>query len=286
MDRAVYQFCPRNHFVKLQGRTCVVGVINITPDSFSDGGRYLAPADAVARCVELVEAGADMVELGAESTRPGADPISVEEELGRLLPVLEVVRDLIPKTVIIDTCKAEVARAALRLGADVINDVTALSHDPDMAGVIAEHQAGVILMHMRGTPKTMQTLPPSRDILGEIRNDLLGAVRLACDAGIRRDRIVLDPGIGFGKTFEDNLKILNQLPFMFELGFPVMVGTSRKSFIGRITGSPPEQRIFGTVASVVLAVLRGAHMVRVHDVREVAEAIKVTDSILTETIRE
>jgi dihydropteroate synthase len=286
MGRAVHQFCPRNHFITLHERTRIVGVINLTPDSFSDGGKYLTPEDAVAHCVELVEAGADMVELGAESTRPRADPVSVEEELRRLLPVLEMVRGLMPETIIIDTYKPEVARAALRLGADVINDITAFSYDPSMAGVVAQHQAGVVLMHMRGTPKTMQDLPPSPDILGEIREQLSWASRIACEAGIRRDRIVLDPGIGFGKTFEDNLKIINQLPFMFELGFPVMVGTSRKSFIGKITGAPPDQRIFGTVASVVFAILRGAHMVRVHDVREVAEAIKVTDSIATEKLQE
>jgi dihydropteroate synthase len=270
MGRAVYQFCPRNHFIKLEERTRIVGVINVTPDSFSDGGKYLAPEDAVAHCVELVEAGADMVELGGESSRPGADPITAEEELRRLLPVLEVVRSLIPQTIIIDTYKSEVARVALRLGADAIN----------------EHQAGVVLMHMRGTPKTMQALPPSPDILGEIHQDLLLASRVACEAGIRRDRIVLDPGLGFGKTGEDNLKILNQLHFLFDLGFPVMVGPSRKSFIGRITGAPPDQRIFGTVASVVVAVLRGAHIVRLHDVREVAQAIKVTDSIVAETLQE
>ena len=272
----------RERSLELGPTTRTMAVINVTPDSFSDGGKYLDPDQAVDRCLELAAQGADILDIGGESTRPGVAPISVEEELHRVLPVLEGIRGRTSCLVSIDTYKSRVAAAALDAGAHIVNNVGALKSDPDVAEIAGRTGAAIVLMHMRGTPRTMQTLPPSRDILNEIEQDLNRAVELSRSSGIAHDRIVLDPGIGFGKTVEDNLKILNRLSRLGRLRFPILVGTSRKSFLGKILDIPVQERLLATAASVVMAVVRGAHIVRVHDLTEMAHALRIADSILGE----
>jgi dihydropteroate synthase len=284
MDRCSYIFCPRDKRLELGRRTRIMGVVNITPDSFSDGGRFLSPDCAVEHCFALIEAGADLLDLGGESSRPGAEPTPAEVELERLLPVVEALRKAAPVIISVDTYKAAVAREALKQGADVINDINACRFDAEMFKVVKAYDAGMVLMHMRGTPQTMQSLPPSPDILTEVENDLDRALLWAYGHGISRDRILLDPGIGFGKTFEDNLAILNRLPFLRRFAHPIVVGASRKSFLGRILDAPPDRRLLGTVASSVAAILHGAHVLRVHDVKEVREAAQVADAILAEGV--
>jgi dihydropteroate synthase len=282
MERPKYVFCPRGKSLPLGERTRIMGVVNITPDSFSDGGQFLAPDLAVRRCVELLAAGADMLDLGGESSRPGAKPISPSQELERVAPVLERIRAQTGAIISIDTCKAEVAAECLRLGADVINDITALRNAPDVSSLVAAFKAGIVLMHMRGTPDTMQTLPPSPDIIADMNCALSQAVGRARAAGIGDDCILVDPGIGFGKTAEDNLRILNRLPLLNDLGFPILVGPSRKSFLGRVTNRAVDARTLASAAAAVIAAIRGAHIVRVHDVTEVREVLVVTDSVLAE----
>ncbi|HLU99835.1 MAG TPA: dihydropteroate synthase [Acidobacteriota bacterium] len=283
-ERREYLFRAGDREIELGRRTCLMGIVNITPDSFSDGGRFLETSAAIDRCLELESQGVDIVDLGAESSRPGAEPVSMETELKRLLPVLEAIRPQLRAMISVDTCKSGVAREVLEAGADIINDISALRFDPEMGEVVSEYRAGLILMHMRGTPATMQQLPPSPNILAEIRQDLQIAVDKAHNAGIARDRLVLDPGIGFGKTVEDNLKIINRLETFADFQLPIMVGTSRKSFIGKILDQPPDERLIGTVASSVAAVMRGAHIIRVHDVVELKQAVAIVDSILAEKI--
>jgi dihydropteroate synthase len=258
-------------------------VVNVTPDSFSDGALYLDPARAAEHAFEFESQGADIIEVGGESTRPGAAPVPAKEEMQRVMPVIESIAGRLQAPVAIDTYKSEVARVAVDLGAAIINDVSALRFDPAIADVAAQSGAALILMHMRGDPTTMQQLEPSRDILSEIGSDLKLAAERAMARGVGRDQIVLDPGIGFGKTLEDNLAIINQLGRFSALGFPLMIGTSRKSFIGRLTGKPPAERLFGTAASVALAIAKGAHLIRVHDVAEMAEVARVTDAIIEAT---
>jgi dihydropteroate synthase len=262
-----------------------MGVVNITPDSFSDGGQFLDTSTAVERCHQLLDAGGDMLDLGGESSRPGSKPVSASVELDRVAPVLERIRPQTAAIISIDTYKPDVAYECLRMGADVIHDITALRHAPELASLVHDFQAGLILMHMRGTPETMQALPPSEDILSEIKTDLSAALSHARDAGLGPEKILVDPGIGFGKTFEDNLLILNRLSAFSELG-PLMIGPSRKSFLGKILDRPVDQRTLGTGAACVLAAARGAHIVRVHDVVEVREMLQVTDAILNEGVRE
>lgn len=261
-----------------------MGIVNVTPDSFSDGGQFLDRSRAVERCLELAEKGADILDLGGESSRPAAQPVSSEEELERVLPVLQQVRKQVSVPISIDTYKSKVAHQALREGADLVNDISGFRFDPEMPRVVSQWEAGVILMHMRGTPENMQRLPPSPDILKEIQRDLQKALHRASEHHIRHDRIVLDPGIGFGKTFEDNLKILNQLSFLDTFQLPILVGSSRKSFLGKILNLPVDQRLLGTVASVVIAIVRGAHLVRVHNVEKIRQVVAVTDAILSERI--
>lgn len=261
-------------------------MVNITPDSFSDGGRFWDRSRAIDRCLECAEQGADILDLGGESSRPGAQPVSAQEELDRILPVLEEVRKQVTVPLSVDTCKAAVARQVLQAGADLINDISAFRFDPEMPAVVAEFHAGVVLMHMRGDPATMQQLAPSPDILAEIRTGLQKALKVSSEHHIARDRILIDPGIGFGKTFEDNLKILNQLSFLNVFHLPILVGTSRKSFLGKILDLPVEKRLLGTAASVVVAIVKGAQVVRVHDVAEILQVVRVTESILAEGLTE
>ena len=261
-------------------RTIVVGVLNVTPDSFSDGGVNYEPARAIERALEMEGEGADVVEIGGESTRPGATPLSTEEELSRVLPVLRGLAGRIRAPIAIDTYKSEVAAAAVIEGASIINDVSSLRFDPVIADVAARERAILVLMHMRGDPATMQKLAPSEDIFAEINADFETAINLALDRGVKREQLVLDPGIGFGKTVEQNLSILNGLERFAGFDLPLMIGTSRKSFIGRLTGRPEGDRIMGTAASVSIAIARGAHIVRVHDAKEMVQVARIADSIL------
>jgi dihydropteroate synthase len=265
----------------LGARTLVVGVLNVTPDSFSDGGRNLEPARAIERALEMESEGADIIEVGGESTRPGATRLPAVEELARVLPVLKGLAGRVRVPVAIDTYKSEVAAAAVAEGVSLINDVSALRFDPDVADVAAHDRAALVLMHMRGDPATMQKIDPSPDIFSEMSSDLDASIRLAESRGVNRDQIIIDPGIGFGKTLEQNLAILNHLDQLATFNLPLMIGTSRKSFIGRITGRPEDDRAFGSAASIAIAILRGAHLVRVHDVKQMVEAARVTDAIIS-----
>ncbi len=266
--------------LRLGERTLIVGILNVTPDSFSDGGQYMNAQAAVEHALRMQSEGADIIEVGGESTRPDAARVSQEAELARLTPVLEALRGRLSLPISVDTYKSKVARRAIELGGDLINDVSALRFDPALASVVAESQAALVLMHMRGEPATMQTLAPSPDIFAEIESDLRTALAEAEKRGVERQRIILDPGIGFGKTLEQNLEILNHLERIAAFDLPLMVGTSRKSFIGRITGRAADDRVFGTAASVAAAILRGAHFIRVHDVKEMIEVARVADAIL------
>jgi dihydropteroate synthase len=264
---------------RLGERTAVVGVLNLTPDSFSDGGENFSLNKAVERAIEMQEQGADMIEVGGESTRPGAIPVPLKEELGRVLPVLQALQGHLQVPVSVDTYKNEVARQAIACGASLINDISALRFDEAIAETIAQTGAALILMHMRGEPSTMQQMAPSEDIFAEITSDMQSALQKALSRGVQRRQILFDPGIGFGKSLEQNLAILNHLQRFAPLNLPIMIGTSRKSFIGRITGRPAAERLFGTAASVAAAILNGAHLIRVHDVREMVEVARITDAI-------
>ncbi len=267
--------------IPLGERTIVVGVLNVTPDSFSDGGQNFDPHRAIERGLEMESEGADIIEVGGESTRPGATRLSSEEELSRVLPVLSGLTRTLRIPLAIDTYKSEVAAAATATGASLINDVSALRFDPCLADVAARERAGLVLMHMRGEPSTMQRIEPSADIFTEIDADLRTAIGVAEARGVERDQIVIDPGIGFGKTLEQNLSILNHLERFGSFNRPLMIGPSRKSFIGRLIGRPEADRVFGTAASVAVAIVRGAHIIRVHDVKNVVDVVRVTDAILT-----
>lgn len=270
--------------IGLGDRTITVGVLNITPDSFSDGGEHFDTDRAVERAIRMESDGADIIEVGGESTRPGSDRISLEDELARVIPVLEGLKGRLTAPIAVDTYKSQVARAAVEMGASIINDISALRFDPSIADVAAETGSLLVLMHMRGDPATMQKVEPSQDILADIENDLSEAIRVAERRGVRREQILIDPGIGFGKTMEQNLAILNHLERFADFDLPLMIGTSRKSFIGRITGRAADDRLFGTAASVAAAIIRGAHIIRVHDVREMAEVAQITDAIISESI--
>jgi dihydropteroate synthase len=257
-----------------------MGIINVTPDSFSDGGRYFDTERAIARGLELAADGADILDVGGESTRPGSLPVPEAEELRRVVPVVGALRKRTTCLLSVDTTKAAVARAALDAGADIVNDTSAFRFDPAMPGEVARSGAGVILMHMKGTPLTMQRSPRYGDLLDEVRAFLGERIRVAEAAGIPRERVVVDPGIGFGKTFEDNLVLLRRQEFFHELGRPLLLGFSRKAFLGRLLGLPPEERLEGTIAAAVLSVERGAHILRVHDVGPVARAVRAAEAIL------
>jgi len=265
--------------ISLGERTCIMGVLNITPDSFSDGGKYLDKEKAVQRAMEMARGGADIIDIGGESSRPGAVSISAAEEIERVIPVVEALIGKIEVPISVDTRKSEVAREVLSKGASFINDITALRADGDMAKVIADFDAGCILMHMKGDPGNMQDAPHYDDVIGEISAYLAESIKLAEDSGIDPGKIIIDPGIGFGKTLEHNLLILKNLERFKELDKPIMVGTSRKSFIGKLTGKEADERIFGTAASIAAAILNGADIVRVHDVPQMREVSTIADSV-------
>ncbi len=260
----------------MDARYRLMGVLNVTPDSFSDGGRFLEPAAAVAQGLELAREGAAIIDVGGESTRPGAEPVGEAEELRRVVPVIEGLRAAgVDAQISIDTSKAAVARAAIDAGASLVNDVSAFRHDPEMAALVAERGVDCCLMHMRGEPRTMQVEPRYDDVVGEVRDFLSQRAEFAIAAGIEPARIILDPGIGFGKAVEHNLALLGRIEELVAIGFPILVGTSRKSFLGRITGRPTDGRVAATVATCVMAFERGATHFRVHDVAPVADALAV-----------
>ncbi|HSA64293.1 MAG TPA: dihydropteroate synthase [Nitrospira sp.] len=260
-------------------RPLVMGIVNVTPDSFFDGGQYYDPQRAVAHALRLVAEGADLLDIGAESTRPGALPVDGHEERRRLLPVVTAVARAVSVPISVDTSKAEVARAALDAGAVMVNDVTALRGDRAMVDVVAEAGAGLVVMHMQGIPETMQQAPHYDDVVGDVAQFLAERSRFAMDHGIERDRIVLDPGIGFGKTLTHNLDLLANLHAFTELGFPLLVGPSRKGFIGQLTHQSVDARAWGTAAVIALAVQQGARILRVHDVGPMRDVVSVADAV-------
>ena len=264
-------------------RTLLMGVLNVTPDSFSDGGLYLKPDDAVRRAQELVDQGADILDIGALSTRPGSLSVSEEEERKRLLPVIEKVVLHIDIPISVDTYRASVANDALRAGAAIVNDISGFHFDERMPEVCARHKAGIVLMHIKGTPRDMQLEPTYRDLFEEIIAYLQTSLRRAQDAGIERERIMLDPGIGFGKTFDDNYRLIAGLRRLAALNFPVLLGPSRKAFTGQFSGLPPHKRQFATAAAVTLSIISGASVIRVHDVAEMKEVAEITDHFLRVT---
>jgi dihydropteroate synthase len=260
-------------------RTLVMGVLNITPDSFFSKSRRPDPAEAIGAGLSMAASGADILDIGGESSRPGAMPVSAEEELTRILPVIEGLRRANTVPISIDTYKANVARAALDAGADIINDISALRFEPAMVSVIAAEQVPIVLMHMQGTPQTMQTEPRYGDVTREVRDFLAAQLYEAMDAGISPDSIILDPGIGFGKSIEHNLQLLRGLPALAALGQPLLVGVSRKAFIGKILDADADDRLEGSLAAAVAAVLSGANIIRVHDVSATSKAVRMADAI-------
>lgn len=269
----------------LSNRALVMGVINVTPDSFSDGGRWLRPEDAVAHACELAREGADLLDLGAESTRPGAAPVSVEEEISRLVPVLKRLSGRIEIPLSVDTSKPEVAAVALDLGAEIVNDVTGLRlrderGSPLMARLAEERNASLVVMHMLGEPATMQREPRYQDVVGEVGDHLEAAAKAAIECGVHPDRIALDPGIGFGKTLEHNLELLRHLDRLAARGHPVCVGVSRKSLFGKLLGLAVDERLEASLAAAVAALLRGARLFRVHDVEATVRALRLAEALL------
>jgi dihydropteroate synthase len=258
-------------------RTYVMGILNVTPDSFSDGGRYFTLDLALEHALKMIEDGADIIDVGGESTRPGSDPVPIEEELRRVIPVIKELAKRTKVPISIDTYKSEVARQALDNGALIVNDISGLRFDEKMAEVVAEYKASVVLMHIKGTPKTMQQNPEYKDVISEIYSYLSESVDLALSAGIKQ--IIVDPGIGFGKRLIDNLEIIRRLREFKSLGYPILIGVSRKSFIGNILNLPVDQRLEGTAGAVAISVWNGANIVRVHDVKEMVRVVRIVDAI-------
>ncbi len=283
--RKIFRVKLPSRTLTLGERTLVMGVLNVTPDSFSDGAKFLNTADATAHALAIEAAGADILDIGGESTRPGSSGISAKEELARVLSVLEVLRGRLTIPISIDTQKAEVADAAIAAGAEIINDVSGLRSDSRIAEVAAKHRVPLILMHIRGEPRTMQKGPFARDVIRDVVQGLRTAAALARKHGVAKPQIIVDPGIGFGKSFSQNYELLQKLPQLSRLGYPLLVGTSRKGFLGATLArdgkpAPPEERIWGSAATVTACVLGGAHIVRVHDVAEMAQVVRVADCLL------
>jgi dihydropteroate synthase len=283
--RKIFHLRVGRRVTTLGERTLIMGVLNVTPDSFSDGGDFFSVQSAVRAGLEMEAAGADILDIGAESTRPGSMGISAAEELGRLLPVLEQLRERLRIPISVDTRKAAVAEVALGAGGEILNDISGLRNDMRIAEVAAAHGVPLILMHMRGTPQTMQKRPFAKNVLADVRSGLRWSVEMARRAGVAKSQIVVDPGIGFGKSFAQNYELLRKLPELAKLGYPLLVGTSRKGFLGRTLArdgksAPSGERIWGTAATVTASILQGAHIVRVHDVAEMAQVAKVADAVL------
>ncbi|HEX2056284.1 MAG TPA: dihydropteroate synthase [Nitrospiraceae bacterium] len=268
------------HRLDCTERALLMGVLNVTPDSFFDGGLYQTEAGAVARAKQMVEEGVDVIDIGAESSRPGSEPISESEELKRLIPIVEALHQVVSVPLSVDTTKSGVARRAIEAGASIVNDISAMTFDPDMARVVAESGAGIVLMHMQGVPRTMQRAPRYDDVVGEVRSFLGGRIETAVGAGISRKQIMLDPGIGFGKLLEHNLTLLAHLETFTQLGRPLLVGLSRKGFLGQLLHQPVGERLFGTAAAAALAVQQGATILRVHDVGPMRDVIRTVTAIM------
>jgi dihydropteroate synthase len=262
--------------------TLIMGILNVTPDSFSDGGQYFDADSAAHHALAMEAAGAHLIDIGGESTRPGSNGISAEEEIRRVLPVLEKLRGKLKIPISIDTSKAGVAEAAAAAGAEILNDVTGLRNDPRLAEIVRRKKLGLILMHMRGEPRTMQQKPFAANVIRDVKNGLRQSIATAQNAGVSSSQIVVDPGIGFGKSHAQNCEILQRLPELAKLGFPLLLGTSRKSFLGTaLNQDPGANRIWGTAATVAASILQGAHIVRVHDVSEMAQVARVADVLLS-----
>jgi dihydropteroate synthase len=283
--RAKFKLRVPSGTLALGERTLVMGILNVTPDSFSDGGKFLDTGAAVARALEIERAGSDIIDVGGESTRPGSEPISADEELRRVIPVLESLRGRLNIPISIDTSKPEVADAAVAAGAQILNDVSGLRSGPAMAEIARRRKLPLILMHMRGEPRTMQKMPFARDVLRDVASGLRKSLAIARRAGVPQSQVVLDPGIGFGKSRPQNFELLARLQELARLGCPLLVGASRKKFVGDILGGlPANERVWGTAATVAAAILGGAHIVRVHDVAEMAQVARVADAILTPSL--
>jgi dihydropteroate synthase len=272
------RFGKRN--VDLSSRTHIMGVLNVTPDSFSDGGKFFRWDDAVRQGMDMIEEGADIIDVGGESTRPGSDPLPVEEELSRVIPVIESLSGKTDLPISIDTYKSEVARRALDAGARMINDISALRFDPEMRKVASEFEVPVVLMHIKGTPRDMQKDPHYDHVIAEITDYLSQSIRMAQSAGIDRGKIIVDPGIGFGKRLQDNLNILKNLREFSILRCPILIGCSRKSFIGKVLDLPVQERLEGSLAALAAAVMNGANIVRVHDVKESKRVVSLIDAVM------
>jgi len=269
----------KDHSFDFSERTFIMGILNVTPDSFYDGGKFSNLDEAVKRGTKMAEEGADVIDIGGESTRPRSEPISLEEELSRVIPVIERLSKEIEVPLSIDTYKSEVVRKALDCGASMINDISALRFDPEMKKIAAEYKVPIVLMHIKGTPKNMQDDPYYDDVMKEISSYLKESITIAKDAGIEEDKIIIDPGIGFGKRLEDNLNILKNLSILKTLEKPILVGPSRKSFIGKVLDLPPEERLEGSLGALAVAIFNGANLVRVHDVKESLRVAELVDAI-------
>lgn len=283
--RKIFRIMLPSGTLVLGERTLVMGVLNVTPDSFSDGGKFLQPETAIEHAFAMERAGADLLDIGGESTRPGSAETPTSRELDRILPVLEVLRGRLKIPVSVDTRRAAVAELALRAGAQLINEVSGLKSDPRVAEIAAHGRVPLILMHMRGEPRTMQNGPFARDVMKDVMQGLRESVALARQAGVAKSQIILDPGIGFGKSYTQNYELLQKLTQLAKLGYPLLVGSSRKGFLGATLAqdgkpAPPEERIWGTAATVTASILKGAHIVRVHDVTEMAQVVRVADCLV------
>jgi len=270
----------RRYRLDLSKKTLIIGVLNVTPDSFSDSKAFLRPEAAYKRALQIEEEGADIIDIGGESTRPGSLSVSQEEEIRRVIPVLKRLRRKLKIPISVDTTKSAVAKAALEEGASMINDISGLRADREIASLCAEYSAGLIIMHMRGKPRTMQKSPRYSDLLSDIRLYLEKGLEIARARGVKRESIVVDPGIGFGKTLSDNLKLIDRIPFFKRMGFPVLIGLSRKSFIGKINKLKVHERIVPTIAANAISIYNGADIIRVHDVKEAVQAAKIADAIV------
>jgi dihydropteroate synthase len=279
VQRNTYELRGKNFCLSFGGKTRIMGILNVTPDSFSDGGLFFQRERAIAQGEALAAQGADLLDVGGESTRPFSDSISIEEEIQRIIPVIRELVKKISVPISVDTYKAEVARAALDAGAVVVNDITALGFDPGLAKIIAEYGVPVVLMHMQGTPKDMQVNPNYNHLLEDIHQFFVERIALAMSRGIPRENILLDPGIGFGKTFSQNLILIKQINYFKDLDLPIVLGTSRKAFIGKITDQEASNRDWGTAATLAIGAWQGANMVRVHNVTAAKQVLAVVDAL-------
>lgn len=285
LHRKIYRLKLRSRTLLLGERTLVMGVLNVTPDSFSDGGKFLSVERAVQGALAMEKAGADILDIGAESTRPGSKEITAAQELARLLPALEALRGRLKIPISVDTQKAVVAEIAVGAGAELLNDISGLNREPRLGEVAARRRVPLVLMHMRGNPRTMQKLPFARDVLRDVIAGLRRSIGVARAAGVAKSQIIVDPGIGFGKSYAQNFELLRNLPRIAKLGYPLLVGTSRKGFLGAALARnggrvPANERNWGTAATVTASILNGAHIVRVHDVEDMAQVARVTDAVL------